>query len=195
MEFISTSLLLNFTGFNTTVYIGFSWPLGQLCQVRSKFFGTGWIQEPGLWEIRQIRALDVHLGLQVEWICIMIQEKNSALRPSTLVTSYFKYQDPPLLSQGDCQTPLMLWPKLWNNREQVPNLKASHETHVPKRCLERSLNRTCAPASRKPPRTIRWFTKSDADTVSSWRRKRFSSFSASCETEPHPMAIGSKAAT
>jgi len=33
--------LLILDGFNTTVYTDFSWPLGQLCQVRSMCFGTG----------------------------------------------------------------------------------------------------------------------------------------------------------
>lgn len=131
------------------VYIDFSWPLGQLCQVRSMCSRTDWTQEPGPWETGEIRALKVHLEFQVEWVYFILfyyesKEKFPLLRPFTFAISYFKYQDPP----GDCQAHPMIWPEPWN----------TPHTHAPKRCLQCSLNRTFTSPSHKLPRTMRWFS-------------------------------------
>lgn len=156
------------------VYSDFSWPLGQLCQVRSMCSGTGWTQELSPWETGEIRALKVHLEFQVEWvyfILLWVKGKMPLLRPSTFATSYFTYHDPP----GDCQTHPMIWPEPWNKREQAQDLKTSL-THTHQKdvfCVHWTGHSLHHPTNSQE---LWGGSVLAAESLSSWRRKRFSFF-------------------
>lgn len=76
MRFISSPFLPALTGSNTMVHtLIFSWPLGQLCTIRSTCFGTGWTLEPSSWEIIQNWDLKVHLEIQVELFLLQLKAK------------------------------------------------------------------------------------------------------------------------